>query len=247
MQKAELAGDIGGQGEVISLMAQAMEEDYLSAYFASQQMLDNGGLSDAVQNSIAKIHSISAAMLGISSDDSDALLLTGTENQSRSELAQSAISAEAAALFDQVGFSDQDQAKYQSLYAMDRILNTSDVSSLSEQEVLSAVAAYPGDQDVQRLAVKYYAQAGNYDRALQYADGLLQSSRSPENYVIYTDVVAQQAREEGVDPDDPEAQSYWPAPSSWRSRQLPLKAATNVRMSCSTRQKSCANRPMPCR
>ncbi len=220
MQKAELAGDIGGQGEVISLMAQAMEEDYLSAYFASQQMLDNGGLSDAVQNSIAKIHSISAAMLGISSDDSDALLLTGTENQSRSELAQSAISAEAAALFDQVGFSDQDQAKYQSLYAMDRILNTSDVSSLSEQEVLSAVAAYPGDQDVQRLAVKYYAQAGNYDQALQYADGLLQSSRSPENYVIYTDVVAQQAREEGVDPDDPEAQELLA-----RAQQLEEQAA----------------------
>jgi Mg-chelatase subunit ChlD len=222
-QKAELAGDAGGSERLVSLLAQAAQEDYLASYFESKQMLEGSRLPDNQRQSVERVHKISAAMLNIPSEDGELILTAGTGEQSRREQAKSAIAAEAADYAEQLGFSGEKGDKYQELYAMDRILNTKDVSTLSEEDVRAALQNYPGDQDVQRLAIKYYAQSGRYEEALDYAGMLLESARTPENYVIYTDVVAQRARDEGADPEDPEAQQLLS-----RAEQLEEQAAETM-------------------
>ena len=64
-------------------------------------------------------------------------------------------------------------------------MDPSDVENLCQK--------YPFSQDILKLAVKYYAEREEYGEAQGKAKRLLELEDSAENYVIYTDVIAQRA------------------------------------------------------
>lgn len=64
---------------------------------------------------------------------------------------------------------------------------------------------YRESTEILKLAMSYYVQTSDYEEAKELARTLLDKGHSAENYVIYTDVIAQEAyaapREDSSDPE----------------------------------------------
>lgn len=64
-EKADLCPDVPkGHDKLISLFAEAVDGDYIGAYFTATRLLENGQVDASLQSSVQKVQDIAAQMLG---------------------------------------------------------------------------------------------------------------------------------------------------------------------------------------
>lgn len=193
--------------EIIMLLADAVERDYLSVYFQADKVLKEGGLNAAAETRIREMRSLAAGALGISistegelTSGADSLPLVGVSEETVTE---SITETERKDRMDQLvrevcdvqGAGQVMDDKTADLYEMDKAMVLDDVSGLSGATVEQMLAQYPNDTDVLLVAVKYYVRVPDYTRARQIAQQLLSCDGSADNLVIYTDIIAQQVKD----------------------------------------------------
>ncbi|MFR7477932.1 MAG: VWA domain-containing protein [Acutalibacteraceae bacterium] len=193
--------------EVITLLADAVERDYLSVYFQADQVLKEGGLSAEAETRIREMRSLAAGALGLSisqegelASGAESLPLVGVSEETTTE---SITETERKDRMDQLvrevcdvqGAGEVMDDKTSDLYEMDKAMVLDDVSGLSSGTVEQLLTQYPNDTDVLLVAVKYYVRVPDYTRARQIAQQLLSCDGSADNLVIYTDIIAQQVKD----------------------------------------------------
>ena len=208
-EKADLCPDSPkGHDKLISLFAEAVDGDYISAYFTATRLLENGQVDASLQSSVQKVQDIASQMLGFDQEGGKELPLIGVSTQEDTDVvtlseedAQSQITGEIDLCFQDLDLSEEQQKKYQAVFELDAMLNTDDVSRLDSSAVEQMLAAYPNDTDMLKLGAKYYMSTGRYDQARDCAYQLVQTARNEESYVIYSDVIAQTVAERGLSAD----------------------------------------------
>jgi Mg-chelatase subunit ChlD len=205
--KGKLAGSSSAQ--TISALADCASGDYVSGYFNTERLLAESGLSDTLRSSMKQLNELCAKETGISGSAVKNLADLSTPPADDGEQEQKQVRARISACFAEAGFSDAARSEYDDLYKVDRLLNTSAPGALSEEDVNLLLKKYPGHGDVYRLTTKYYLSRQNYTQARAFAKKLLDTAHTPENYVVYTDVIAESARNGAslASSDDPEVKS----------------------------------------
>lgn len=94
---------------------------------------------------------------------------------------------------DEMDFSEKEEEKYTQDYEMDSTLYGEDISQVTEGDISDIENEYGETEDVLRLKCKYYVNLGDYENAKKIAAKLIDKYRNEENYVIYTDIIAQEA------------------------------------------------------
>ena len=199
------------QKNMIGLLSAASEGDYPSLYFDAQKML-SGTIQNAEQQSVVEdLQSMAAAYLQQDSAVTELTSLGGSVSGSGEEESQSSVlDSLIRTCFDAEEF--QNTEELDAYYELDRQVRSGQPGSADSSGVENLVARYDGSPDILKLATSYYVQAGNYQQAEDLARRLLEQESSAENYVIYTDVVAQKAYAESYQTSedsssDPEKQA----------------------------------------
>lgn len=206
---------------LIRLLADAVDRDYLSAYFEAGRVLEEEDLSESVRSQVVEMRSLAAEVLGIQMDsatgeisgsagdlplvgiDQEETSATLTESQRQERMTQLVTS-----ICDQEGASQAMDSKTEELYRLDRAMTLEDLSDLDSSTVEELLTRYRDDEDVLQMATKYYARREDYSQAKELASRLVQDYPSERNLVIYTDLIAQEVKsgQEEEDEQDQEAQ-----------------------------------------
>ena len=209
-KKADLcAGDAKGHDQVVALLADAVQGDYIAAYFAATQIVESQQVDQSLMGSVEAVRNIASEILGISEGEGakNELPLVGISLEGDDMAAVETITAEEALLeieqevsacFETLGFSEEQKLHYHNVYELDRMINSSELSQLDSASVDGMIESYPKDPDILRLGAKYYMYSKQYDKARDCAYRLLREERCAENYVVFTDVIAQTAAERGL-------------------------------------------------
>lgn len=204
---------------LIRLLADAVDRDYLSAYFEAGRVLEEEGLSESVRSQVVEMRSLAAEVLGIRMDSvtgeisgtAGDLLLVGIDQEETSVTLTEAQRQErmtqlVTSICDQEGASQALDSKTEELYRLDKAMTLEDLSDLDSSTVEELLTRYREDEDVLRVATKYYARQEDYNQAKELAQRLVQDHPSESNLVIYTDLIAQQVKSRQQEGDDREGQ-----------------------------------------
>ena len=150
-EKADLCpGSPKGHDKLISLFAEAVDGDYIGAYFTATRLLEEGQVDASLQTSVQKVQDIAAQMLGFDQEGGKELPLVGVSTQEDTtvatlseEDAQTQIAGEIDLCFQNLSLNEEQQRKYQAVFELDAMLNTDDVSQLDSSAVEQMLAAYP--------------------------------------------------------------------------------------------------------
>lgn len=192
----------GHQAEVLNVFLAVNSKDYIQGYFQSERLLSTGVLSGTDTKYVKKLQAICMRELGIegeteSAEDYQEYLKqlsaadnTGGRNETSDELEQLIED-----YIDTMGFTDKEIQTYSKDYELDSKLNGTEISELSLEDIAQIREKYGDTQEVLRLQCKYYVSRKEYENAKEAAKELIGRFRNEENYVIYTDIIAQEAYE----------------------------------------------------
>lgn len=193
--------------EMLILLADATDQEYLSVYFQADRLLAEDGLDDLTATQVRELRSLAAEVLGVTMDTeigemtgtaadlpltaeeaaTSPTALTETERQERiGELVRE--------ICNQRGAAETMQEKTEELYRLDKAMTLNDLSGLDPATVEELLSLYPEDEDVLLVAIKYYTRQNDYEQARLLAQKLVELDDSESNLVVYTDLIAQQVK-----------------------------------------------------
>lgn len=197
--------------ELITLLADTVDREYLSAYFEADRLLEKGGLDASTAGLVGQIRTMSAEVLGLtidpeSGDVSSPPLPLDTEEASQKQMTETERREQLDRLVreicDQRGAAEVMEEKNTELYRLDKAMTLNDLSALDPDTVEELLSLYPNDEDVLLVAVKYYTRQNDYKQARLLAQKLVGLNGSESNLVVYTDLIAQQVKN-GQSSSDP--------------------------------------------
>ena len=199
------------QKSIIELLSTAIEGDYPSLYFDARKLLDGTIQNAEQQSAVEELQSFAAAYLR---QDSAVTQLTslGTSD-SGSEYGAEESSPFAGLIetcFEAENF--QDTEELDAYYNLDRLVRSGQPDAADSTEVDRLAERYGRSPEILKLAAGYYVQTGDYGKAEDLAQSLVELDGSAENLVIYTDIIAQEAysvsyQDSGQNSTDPEKQA----------------------------------------
>lgn len=193
--------------EILTLLADAADREYLSAYFEADRLLSEGKLDESTAVQVRELRSLAAGVLGLTIDPETGELTGGaadlplgddgedaspaavTETQRRERIDQLV-----REICDLRGAAEAMEEKTEELYRLDKALTLNDLSELDTATVEELLSLYPDDEDVLLTAVKYYTRQNDYQQARLLAQKLVELDDSESNLVVYTDLIAQQVK-----------------------------------------------------
>ncbi len=188
------------QKKIIDILGAAVEGDYPTLYFETRQMLDGKIRNEDQRSAVEELQQMAAAYLHQDSSVAELTALgRGPEGQGKSSPVASLIETcyEAEKL--------NETKKLEEYYELDRQIRSGQLDAVNPSEVEGLVDKYRESTEILKLAMSYYVQTSDYEEAKELARTLLDKGHSAENYVIYTDVIAQEAyaapREDSSDPE----------------------------------------------
>lgn len=196
--------------QMIELLSLCQNEDYISAYFKSKHMLNEGKLEEDLLDSAAKLHEMTVDILGIAAEEMDEPESTNApaapvegetsldasyeeQYQQRIDLQKELVNKEIQNCFDVLVLEDSDLME--DFYTIHKAVGAGRFDELTLDDVMDAVEEHEGDGEILKLAIKYTVGIKDYEEAVDLAERLLKSEASTENTIILTDVIAQGALE----------------------------------------------------
>ena len=205
---ATVGGEYGVKAEVLGVISSLIEQDYIQGYFLSEWLLESGELKDIDKKYVKKVQQICKEEIGLVGEseekytdykdylaDLEDIQIQYTASGSynvKTEKTEEAIEI-AKDYMNEMKFSDKQLQDYTQDYEMDNKLYGQDISEITENDLKDIESEYGKSEDVLRLYCKYYIYIKDYEAAKKAADKLINKYRNEENYVIYTDVIAQEA------------------------------------------------------
>lgn len=191
--------------EVMGIFAAMVNKDYMQGYFKSERLLSIGALRGSDKKYVERLQQICERELGIQdenennkAEDYETYLEQLSAGDDRNEMYNS-VSEETIEILkeyiDEMNFSDKEIQEYTKEYELDSKLNGTEISALSVEDIEELIEKYGKVEDVLRLQCKYYVSNNDYENAKKAAEELIDKYRDEENYVIYTDIIAQEAYE----------------------------------------------------
>ncbi len=193
--------------ELLTLLADAADREYLSVYFQADRLLARGGLEESTAAQVLELRSLAAGVLGVPMDPETGEI-TGTAADLPLTDEEAAASPAAVTetqrrermdelvreICDQRGAAEAMQEKTEELYRLDKAMTLNDLSGLDPATVEELLSLYPEDEDVLLVAIKYYTRQNDYGQARLLAQKLVGLDGSESNLVVYTDLIAQQVK-----------------------------------------------------
>ena len=172
-----------------------MEGDYPSVYFSAERVLENDSVSGRQRDCMEELKKISQIYLGqdSSSEEYADLFLAGGEKESALTASGFQVPGQILTLVDRCLEAEniRETEELEDYYLLDSQVRSGNPDAIDSSEVEEMTEKYRGSQEIRKLAVKYYALEENYGEAERHARELAELEPSAENYIIYTDVIAQ--------------------------------------------------------
>lgn len=180
-----------GQGDIIKLLADYMNKDYMSVYFKSEQVLEINTLKKELQDRVEIINALAKQELGIEEVKMEA-----------------SIEEQIITCYELLKIKEKDSIKYNDLYILDQDIRAGHIDEDTENKVRNLLAYYEDDEEILQMVIKYKVAAKDYKEAKRYAEKLLEQSACIENNIIYTDIIVQGTLDGDflVEAEDKEAQ-----------------------------------------
>lgn len=207
MKLATVGGEYEIKAQVLGVMSSLIEQDYIQGYFKSERLLESGVLKGIDRKYIKKVQQICKEEIGLSEkseekytdyadyiadlEETQITYSNGGAYDVDTEKTKEAIDI-AKDYMDEMKFSDKQVEDYTQDYEMDSKLYGQDISEITESDLEKITEEYSESEDVLRLYCKYYINIKDYETAKKYAQKLINKFRNEENYVIYTDIIAQE-------------------------------------------------------
>ena len=208
MKLATVGGEYEIKAQVLGVMSSLIEQDYIQGYFKSERLLESGVLKGIDRKYIKKVQQICKEEIGLSEkseekytdyadyiadlEETQITYSNGGAYDVDTEKTEEAIDI-AKDYMDEMKFSDKQVEDYTQDYEMDSKLYGQDSSEITESDLEKITEEYGESEDVLRLYCKYYINIKDYETVKKYAQKLINKFRNEENYVIYTDIIAQEA------------------------------------------------------
>ncbi len=183
------------QKNLLDVLAAAVEGDYPSVYFSAERVLENDSVSGRQRDCMEELKKISQIYLGqdSSSEEYADLFLAGGEKESALTASGFQVPGQILTLVDRCLEAEniRETEELEDYYLLDSQVRSGNPDAIDSSEVEEMTEKYRGSQEIRKLAVKYYALEENYGEAERHARELAELEPSAENYIIYTDVIAQ--------------------------------------------------------
>ncbi|MFA9378006.1 MAG: VWA domain-containing protein [Lachnotalea sp.] len=170
-----------GKYKMIKAISSSMDEDYISAYFTSIQLLDDQSINNSNKKNANELNNVLTEILnlkkGNGSDEDEKIQL---EN-----IILSIINTETDK------FSSNEKDKFEDLFTFDQKIRSGTYGDISAEFVKKLVERYSKDEEVFKLAINYFIGVADYKEAVLYAQKLVRLNNKDANYIIYTDVIAE--------------------------------------------------------
>ena len=203
------------QAKVLEMLCEIADRDFVQGYFISQRLLNDGILSIADRRFVQKAENYCKRELGLLDGSirpektyhnyeeyREALSARDEEKDSETDenLPEDENSAWVRAMADEyiqnLKFKDEKIEEYKKCYELDLKLNAMDISNITEEELREIRDAFGDTPEVKKLECKFYVRERDYEQAKEKALELVKNDRSEENYIIYTDLIAQEIYEQ---------------------------------------------------
>ncbi|MDR1210332.1 MAG: VWA domain-containing protein [Clostridiales bacterium] len=165
--------------DVISLLADCWRGNYASAFIGADDLKNSGGLGGGLLAQADKIYALSRQMTGLEGG-------IPTDDEAREKLSE--ITDDCFALLK---INERSEVEFLSGFKRDRMLNSDNFYETDPRTLSEMLLETPNDRELLRYSVKYYNAAGGLDAAEENARKLLETGKSADNIVLYTDVIAQ--------------------------------------------------------
>ncbi len=202
---AQVNGEMENKGEILELMAELVDQNYVQGYFAASKLLEDGKLSSDDGETVQKVMDLCQNKLGISGETENIpedyneyvtnLSAQNDEYVQNLDTASEEVTEIIDEYMEKIKISDDDEKQFIEDYELDKKLNGTEISEISEEDISNIEDKYGATEEVMRLRCKYYVNIKDYDRAKKAAAELVDKYRNEENYIIYTDIIAQEAYE----------------------------------------------------
>ncbi len=183
------------QKDLLDMLASAAEGNYSSLYFSSVKLLGEGKLKGEQRACVEELKNAAETYLRQDSTSEEFTALFAGEDQEEETAALSGfqVPGPVLSLVNRTLEAEdiQETAELQDYYLLDSKVRSGDPASIDSSLVEEITEKYRNSQEIRKLAVKYYALENNYREALRHARELIEREPCPENYIIYTDVIAQ--------------------------------------------------------
>ncbi len=182
--------------EIILMLGDCWQDNYASAFIRADDLLENGKLNEDLMDEVDAIYDLSRIMTGL---DGQPL----SDEEAHKELED--IAEDCFALLE---ISEESEVEFLSAFERDSLINSESYHETDEKALRKMLSKAPKDVELLRYSVKYYSAMGDLDTAEENARKLLETDRSVDNIVFYTDVIAQKLMNDiaitTYDEDDPE-------------------------------------------
>ena len=92
---------------------------------------------------------------------------------------------------EDLDFTRKEQREFEEAYELDNKIHGVAVADLTEDDIRDLKHTYGETEEVLRREIGYYVYQNDFDKAKDIASELNKNFKSPENTVIYTDVIVE--------------------------------------------------------
>ena len=167
--------------QLIRSISSCMDGDYIDAYFITEQLLDDKSTNADLSENSKMLKAVLETNLNINSDNIQSV----DGNEQIEKTVMRIIDSENEKL------AIKDLEKMDELYIFDQKIRSESYGDISTDFVRELADRYKKDEEIIKLAINYFMGTNDYENAYQYAKKLVGVKKSDENYIIYTDVIAE--------------------------------------------------------
>lgn len=165
--------------DMISLLTDCRRDNYASAFINADDLISGGKLSDGLSKQADRVYTLSRQMTGLEG------------NPLSDDEAQGELTDIAKNCFALLKVSEKSEVEFLSGFKRDRMLSGDSFYEADARSLSEMLLETPNDRELLRYSVKYYNAAGDLNAAERNARQLLESNKSVDNIVLYTDIIAQ--------------------------------------------------------
>ena len=227
-QAVRILNDISGSSEekeVLGAACDTMNGDYINGYFKTQELLERKGISKAGKTCLTKLDTYCSEKLGMTDGGTEAYTdyeaylsdlekqgaveeatyKSGSDDVQEKKTAGQEFFSALEEYVDERHFTRKEKRKYEKAYELDNKIHGVAVSELTEDDIKDLKHTYGETEEILRREVSFYVYQQDYDKAKEKASELNRQFKSPENTVIYTDVIAEEVYRNNMDKNYTEA------------------------------------------
>lgn len=212
-QAAILLDDIAGsfeEKELLSVACDVMNGDYMNGHFKLQELSEQNGISKAGKAYLTALDDYCSGKLGMISggekaytdyesylsdlEKEDGVQETAWSGESddTGNASNETLTDSLTAYIEDLDFTRKEQREFEEAYELDNKIHGVTVADLTEDDIRDLKHTYGETEEVLRREIGYYVYQNDFDKAKDIASELNKNFKSPENTVIYTDVIVEE-------------------------------------------------------